>query len=241
MSNEIYADDTDLKVSSPLQNMDYFINHHPALLDVNIDDNRAYVGKSDRPWIYFNVHNEEGLITLLNNLPDEYYNYALIEDWMVDIIDPDKLRVREMVCKRLYLPDDVTLRFTPDLVTPLKADDAYEIQNTHAYGEFTDIEYVTKQITQGYNGCIRIDNRLVAWAITHDDGAIGFLYVLPEYRGKNYGYEITAYIANMLKDDNLPVYVHIEADNEHSIALSKKLGFIEDRNVRWFTIEPSSC
>lgn len=226
----------DHKISSPMENMSYFINNHAPLFDAIIDSNRVYVGKSDRPWTYFDVTDIEGLIKLLSVLPEEYYNYALIEDWMVDVIDPENLRVREMVCKRLYLPKENVLKFTPNLVTPLNEDDATEIQNTHAYGEFTDIDYVTEQIRTGCHGCIRVDGKLAAWAITHDDGAIGFLYVLPEYRGRNYGYEITAYIASKLRSKGLPVYVHIEADNEHSIELSKKLGFIEDRNVRWFTI-----
>lgn len=230
-------DNKKLEQPSPLQNMNYFINHHSPIFDATIGESRVFVGKSDRPWVYFDVDNNDGLIQLLNILPNEYYNYALVEDWMVNIIDPDNIRVREMICKRLYLPESVNLEYTKDLVTTLNVSDAYEIQNTHAYGEYTDIDYVTDQITQGYNGCIRIDGKLVAWAITHDDGAIGFLYVMPEYRGKNFGYEITTFIANKLKNDNLPVYVHIEADNEHSIALSKKIGFIEDRNVRWFTIE----
>lgn len=223
--------------SSPKENMDYFIEHHNSLYDNTIDGNRVYVGESDRPWAYFDVADKEGLFKLLKKLPSEYYNYALIEDWMVDIIDPECRRVREMICKRLYLPKDVDMTYEDGLVTPLKVEDADEIQNTHAYGEFTDVDYVKVQIKSGHHGCIRIEGKLVAWAITHDDGAIGFLYVLPEYRGKNYGYEVTAYIISKLRNDNLPVYVHIESDNIHSIELSKKLGFIEDRNVRWFTIE----
>lgn len=223
--------------SSPSENMRYFINHHSALFDETLDENRVYVGKSDRPWAYFQVSDVEGLTKLLGILPKEYFNYALIEDWMVDTIDPENARVREMVCKRLYLPQNIKLDFTPNLVTSLSEDDALEIQNTHAYGEYTDIDYVREQIRNGHHGCIRVDGKLVAWAITHDDGAIGFLYVLPEYRGRNYGYEITAFIASRLRSEGLPVYVHIEADNEHSIELSKKLGFVEDRNIRWFTIE----
>jgi 8-oxo-dGTP diphosphatase len=114
-------------------------------------------------------------------------------------------------------------------------EDALEIQNAHAYNEYTDLDYVKKQIENGYGAGVRVNGNLEAWAITHDDGAIGFLFVKPEYRSKGYGEAVTAWIAERLRKHGYAVYVHIEAENFKSMNLAKKLGFVEDRNVRWFT------
>ena len=161
----------------------------------------------------------------------------LFRSWMVDLITRDFVRTREMVCTRFYLPEGVTLPSGEAQVDALMVEDAVEIQNSHAYNEYTDLEYVTRQIENGYGACVRLDGKLVAWAITHDDGAIGFLFVQPEHRGKGYGEAVTAWIAERVRKDGFAVYVHIESDNFKSMKLAKKVGFVEDRNVRWFTLE----
>lgn len=226
-------------ISTPYDNMRFFKAHNVSLFERVTGDGELYVGMSDRPWVYMNCKESdpEALHRLLMLLPEEYVNFALVEDWMVDRVARDFARTREMVCTRLYLPEAVTLPSGEIQVSALMVEDAVEIQNSHAYNEYTDLEYVTKQIENGYGACVRVDGKLVAWAITHDDGAIGFLFVQPDYRGKGYGEAVTAWIAERLRKDGFAVYVHIEADNFKSMNLAKKVGFVEDRNVRWFTLE----
>lgn len=226
-------------VSTPYDNMRFFKAHHTLLFDNLTKEGEIFVGKSDRPWVYINCNEpkNESLRDLLKLLPEDYVNFALVEDWMVDTITRDFVRTREMVCTRFYLPNGVTLPHSEAQVSVLTVDDAIEIQSSHAYNEYTDLEYVTEQIKNGYGACVRLEGKLVAWAITHDDGAIGFLFVQPEHRGKGYGEAVTKWIAERLRKDGFAVYVHIEADNFKSMNLAKKLGFVEDRNVRWFTLE----
>lgn len=77
----------------------------------------------------------------------------------------------------------------------------------------------------------------MAWAITHDDGAIGFLHVLEEYRGKGYGTNVTAAMINKLLElDELP-FVHIEEDNIKSMDLALKAGFSKDRRIHWVKLK----
>lgn len=226
-------------ISTPYDNMRFFKMHHMPLFECDTEDGEVFVGKSDRPWVYMNCNesNPEACLRLLMLIPKEFVNFALVEDWMVESVTRDFVRTREMVCTRFYLPDGVTLPHGEAQVSALMVEDAMEIQNSHAYNEYTDLEYVTAQIENGYGACVRVDGKLVAWAITHDDGAIGFLFVQPEHRGKGYGEAVTAWIAERLRKDGYAVYVHIESDNFKSMNLAKKVGFVEDRNVRWFTLE----
>lgn len=225
------------KTSTPYDNMIFFKAHHTPLYESIAEDGEVFVGKSDRPWVYIRSNDEKALQRLVRVLPKEYVNFALVEEWMVDIIARDYKRTREMECTRFYLPDEVKLPQGDVEVTTLLVEDAEEIQNSHAYNEYTDLDYVHRQIENGYGAGIRVSEKLVAWAITHDDGAIGFMYVKPEYRNKGYAEAVTAYIVERLRLDGYAVYVHIEADNTKSMSLAKKLGFVEDRNVRWFTLE----
>ncbi|RXV61883.1 GNAT family N-acetyltransferase [Fusibacter sp. A1] len=222
--------------STPEDNMRFFMSHHEALFDYENKNNHVFVGYSDRPWTYLSVDSEKGLCELLEQVPKVYSNFALIEDWMVKFIDPTDIRVRELICERLYLPASVEVQGDMSAVEELTLQDAHAIQNAHAYGEYTDIDYVKKQIDYGYHGGIRVDGELVAWALTHDDGAIGFLYVMPDHRGKHFGEQITAFIVKRMREDGLPVYVHIEKENLPSIRLAEKMGFVIDRTVRWFSL-----
>jgi 8-oxo-dGTP diphosphatase len=231
-------------ISTPYENMRFFKAHNASLFECVTGDGEVYVGMSDRPWVYMNCKESdpEACHRLLMLVPEEYVNFALVEDWMVYIITRAYARTREIVCTRLYLPEGVTLpsgeiQVNAFQVSALMVEDAVEIQNSHAYNEYTDLEYVTRQIENGYGAGVRLDGKLVAWAITHDDGAIGFLFVHPEHRGKGYGEAVTAWIAERLRKDGYSVYVHIEADNFKSMNLAKKVGFVVDRNVRWFTLE----
>lgn len=219
-----------------MDNMIYFIKQHPPVFEKSIQSSKLIVGISDRPWIYIDASDVVSLRALIQSTPNTYNNFALIEDWMLPIIDPDHVRFRELVCERFYLPETVPLPEIKSEVFPLEIEDASIIQSSHAYGEYTDLEYVTSRIKNGHHAGLKVNGELVAWAITHDDGALGFLYVKPEYRGSGLGKDITTYIINALRTENLPVYVHIEKDNYASMALVTKMGFIHDRTVRWFTM-----
>lgn len=219
-----------------MDNMIYFMSQHPAVYDLTLDDSRLYIGMSDRPWIYLDSSDPGTLRELIKSIPNTYNNYAVIEDWMLPIIDPDHLRFRELVCERFYLPETIPLPEIKSDVHPLDIEDAAIIQATHAYGEYTDLNYVTSRIKNGHHAGLKVNGELVAWAITHDDGAIGFLYVKPEFRGSGLGKDLSAFIIKNLRSENLPVYVHIEKDNKASMTLVTNMGFVHDRTVRWFTM-----
>ena len=159
-------------ISTPYDNMRFFKAHHTPIFEKITEDGEIYVGVSDRPWVYMKCTSDTGLRRLIEDLPVQFVNFALVEDWMVDIVARDYVRTREMVCKRLYLPENVLL---PEV----------------------NAEVCMLDVTEA----------------------------------------LTAWIADRLRKDGYAVYVHIEVDNIKSMTLAKKMGFVEDRNVRWFTLE----
>lgn len=218
--------------------MAYFMKHHPALFEAQSGDGKLYVGMSDMPWVYMQVTTETELNRLLAQLPSQYNNFALVEDWMVPMIDPKGTRTREMTCELMVLPESVQLpEWDSSLVEALRPEDAAYIQSHHAYAAYTDLDYVKEQITCGKHAGVRVNGALVAWAITHDDGAVGFLYVMPEYRGCGYAKLITLKIIQDLRAEGLPIHVHIEKENSASMTLATQMGFVREKTIRWFTLE----
>ena len=70
---------------------------------------------------------------------------------------------------------------------------------------------------------------LVAWCLTKTTGEIGLTYTLPKYRNRGFGSIVTLKLAEILLQHYFCIpFVVILNSNTVSIALHKKLGFVED-------------
>ena len=69
------------------------------------------------------------------------------------------------------------------------------------------------------------DGTPVGFIGEHLEGAIGLLYVLPEYRNRGYAEEMEVFMIEMIMDRGLIPYGQVVLGNEKSMALQKKMGF----------------
>ena len=74
--------------------------------------------------------------------------------------------------------------------------------------------------------------------MTQDDGSIGVLEVLEEYRGRGYAYDLTVYLIARLREQGRIPFVQVEDTNTKSMNLALKLGFRKDRRIHWFKVKP---
>ncbi len=95
-------------------------------------------------------------------------------------------------------------------------------------------DYVRARILAGPSCGIRRRNELVAWGLTHDDGSMGFLYVLPEYRGKGLARALTTALARKLLRRNIRPFMYIVRDNRASVSLTSSMGFERCGTLYWF-------
>lgn len=223
---------------APLKNANflYFYKTYGMYHFCHVGHSVAATGTSDREWIYISSDNENELKWLLENMTTSTSCYAIIEDWMIPIIQKDRSLLWQLSCERLYFPDECILPDIQHDVVTIDSSEANYIYDNYDYKNYTDIEYITKRLTIGEGLGIYDNSLLVAWAITHDDGAIGFLHVLEDHRKKGYALSITNAMIKQLRSKNRPAYVHIEKNNVASLALAKKIGFIYDRTINWFEL-----
>lgn len=111
------------------------------------------------------------------------------------------------------------------------------IYNNSHYKEYISIDYIEERIRNGIGAGIRKDGRLVAWALTHDDGAIGFLHVLEEYRRRGYAALILQVMAARLLAAGEMPFLHVEESNTASMDLAVKAGFRRDRRIHWIKLK----
>ncbi len=211
-----------------------FIENQTITKSFIVGESVLIKGISDEEWIYISSQDEDELLELINYIDSE--SYFFLEEWMVPFVIKKEIQW-QLTCEKLVLDESVQVQIPTHEVTKLTIDDAEFIQNNHDYSEYTDVEYIKECITNRLGYGIRYDNQLVAWALIHDDGAIGFLRVLPEYIGQGLAKSITnKMIIELRKLGKLPC-VHIEKTNYKSLALAKKTGFKYVSTVTWVKIK----
>ena len=208
------------------------------ILNVEIIENSVLArGISDRPWVYISCNNTEELSLIKNKLKKEDDNFASIDDWMFQILTEGKQIIWDLSMIQYYLPDDIHLPSSKFNTTPLSERDAQIVFNNSEYKQYISVEYVKDCIRKGISAGVYGNNKLVSWSITQDDGAIGFLHTLDEYRRKGFGYNITLSMIKQVRNSGGLPFANVLPTNKRSIDLLLKLEFKENKRIHWFQIK----
>lgn len=220
----------------PIRNMN-MINFIKQYLIHGIDrvENSVLIrGTSDQKWVYISSEDVVEFTELIGCLDDDDHYFAIIEDWMMPFLLEGKDLIWKLSCMKLYFPEDMEIPEPQYAICDLKREDADYIFNHAKYKDYTSVGYIQERINLGPALGIVRDDKLVAWLMTHDDGAMGFLHVLPEYRRKGYAADLTYELIRRLRSKGDIPFVHIEETNTQSMNLACKMGFVQDRLIHWF-------
>jgi 8-oxo-dGTP diphosphatase len=209
-----------------------FIENNPIIEVVEINNSYLIKGISDVEWSYVVCNNENDLRALLEKSASNTY-FASIEDWMIPIITEKQNAEWILSTMRYYLPEDVEVPENKKEVIPLTTDHIGFIISQSNYKQFLSPAYVEERISKSISAAIMKKGKLVAWGLTHDDGALGSLHVLDEYRKKGYGKEILISLIHQNRKLGRISFAQIEERNIKAIRLVEHLGFIKDRRVSW--------
>lgn len=218
-------------------NMINFIKSYTVNLFLKAGDSVLIRGISDKPWIYISSKSETEYRELIGQLNENDKYFAVAEDWMIPILTEKKKILWNLRCRRFILPKNIQPGPVHHIVRYLRPGDAKYIYENSTYKKYTPLEYIIDRIKRGISLGLYDKGGMVAWILTQDDGAIGFLNVLPEFRRRGYGTDITNAVIKKVKEKGGIPFVHIEENNVNSINLAKKVGFVQDKNVNWLRIE----
>lgn len=214
-----------------------FINNNSISSAESFDDSVLVRGISDREWVYICCTNEQELNLIKSKLTEQDKNFGAIEEWMLPVLTEGKDIEWELPTIQYYLPANAKLEKPEIETTSLSIADAKTIFENSEYKDFLNIEYIQSRIENDISIGIYENEKLVAWGLIQDDGAMGFLHVLPEYRRKGYGLQVTLALIEKVKQAGKLPFACIVQDNVKSINLVKKLGFIEDKKKYWFELK----
>lgn len=222
----------------PLQSLPVlgFFENYPLQKSMRQGEFVLLLGTSDYPWAYLCGDNPEDLYTLLEKFNFESLYFANVEEWMLPVLTHTRKIEWKLTTHRYYLPDNRNVD-PPDYISKmLDASMADYIYERSAYKDFTSVEYIRERIEKDVSAAVWIDGEMVGWGLTHDDNSLGFLNVIPPYRGQGLGESLLRFLVMQKKRNKKPVFVNIEPHNHQSINLVKKLGFVFDREVNWLKL-----
>ena len=173
---------------------------------------KTYLDKMDEDWEMTVVHHDYELEEL-----GKKYNIEPMEP-VVNAYYPKK--------KPPEIPE------SDAIVRPLDAKDLPFVKESYSlYDADEELELCQKQgdLLGAY-----VSDRPVGYVGIHEEGAMGMLYVAPEYRNKNYATAlVAAQIARLLKQKKVP-FGQIFFNNIPSLNLQKKLGFVfSEPQITW--------
>lgn len=138
-------------------------------------------------------------------------------------------------CYLYYLEPGRLVIYRTHRLTRLVPADADLITCHWPYGR--RLEHIRQRIAFGPAFGIRRQGRLAAWTLTHEDGSMGFLHVLPEFRGQGMARTLTTAIAERLLRRGIQPFMHIVKTNRASILLTESTGFTRGGEFAWFGTE----
>lgn len=213
-----------------------FVRENPVLSIDRVGGSVLVRGRSDQTWIYASSSDPEELGRLARGLTagDDYY--AAIEPWMVPTLRRGREIAWSLSMVRFTLPAGASLPATEGAVEPLSPTDAAAVFEHSDYADYISADYARSRIVIGPAVGVREGGKLVAWGMTQDDGAMGFLHVIDQYRNRGYGRRVTiALAAELRRRDRLP-FAYISQTNGPAIALVSGLGFERGGAVQWFRL-----
>ncbi len=106
------------------------------------------------------------------------------------------------------------------------------IYSRHNNGE---TESKIREILQGRGFYAAVtDGKISGFISTHDEGAIGFLFVEKEFRKMGIGSYLVDYMIKKLSSEGKVAYANVITDNEASYRMHLKMGYIpSDKKVYW--------
>ena len=136
--------------------------------------------------------------------------------------------------KGLYQADGKEL---PGKVVIRTLDDSFFDVVASTYHTVDSPEYIHERLNSGEVFGAFVDGQITGFCGYHDDGSIGMLEVLPEYRGRKIGKALEVYVLNHARRRGFIPYGQVVPGNEISTSLQKSIGLYQSKTpIYWMGI-----
>lgn len=223
-------------------NMIYVINHH-ADIELHMNDNYEGVAIKRGHIIYLHSTSYEFISSYLDSLTDSYIMFSAVADecmsYIVNYFYNHQLsfewqNICYLYCYLKPSIDTSVLKYKPESLT---LDDSIVVDEYYTYRHEGSLKIIQTEISSGVNSCIRVNDELASWSLTHLDGSMGVMYTKEKFRKHGLAVDVTIdFVDKLIKQGSIP-FSHIVVENIPSINLAHKLGFERIATVHWGGVE----
>ena len=169
----------------------------------------------------------------------ETLHFRAISDWIYKKIK-DVWQIRGHYPHDIwYLPEDVEIREPIYKIEDLRKGDIEEVDKNWGYARGKIASFVKSRIEKGETFAIYLEDKLASYAVFRENGSMGMLRTLPEFRGKGLAKSITYAMAKWVRERGYIPHLYIALDNTASQQVVSSCGFVKYERQHWFIVNNS--
>ncbi len=216
--------------------INYIEDHSVTNIDIEGESVMA-VGKLIQPRAFIASKNADEVRALMERFPETVTRFSALEEWILPLVARGRELPHYVPADQYILLEDV--RFDPpkEQIEPLVSEDTDTILQHMTFTSDSLRANIEDRIHTGITAGIRKDGRLIAWSMTHRDGALGFLGVLPEYRRQGLAWDLTVYLIEKVRERGRIPMVQVQPKSVESKHLGQKMGFVYQKSLVWIDLQ----
>ena len=116
----------------------------------------------------------------------------------------------------------------------MRESDIEEVNQNWIYAKGKIAAFVKKKIARGETFAIYLDGKLASYALFRENGSMGILRTLPNFRGMGLAKSITYAMAKWVRERGYIPHLYIAIDNLASQSVVTSCGFVKKDRQHWF-------
>lgn len=172
---------------------------------------------------------------LLELVPEGIKFFQLSQEFMIPALE-ERLGLHvDVQCVNACYTVGTQLPVRHKDIRLLTAEDTVYVREHYPYDSLVDVE---ERIRSGAVFGVYVEGTLAGFVGEHEEGSIGMLFVLPEFRGRGIGRSLEAFLINRHLALGYTPYGQIAVENEASCRLQERIGlYLSKGRVWWMSRE----
>ncbi len=218
-------------------NILYFMEDNPVgFVDIE-GESVVVVGDDPQPRGFVSSRNAEEVKALMGRFPEMVTRFSALEEWVLPLVARGRPLPYYVPADQFILPDSVHFDPPQENIEPLIPQDIETVIRHMTFSADHLRSIIEDRIAHGVTAGIRRKGNLIAWSMTHKDGALGFLGVLPEYRRQGLARELSIYLIGKVRARGRIPMVQVQPKSVESRELGKKMGFVYQKSLVWIDLK----
>lgn len=143
-------------------------------------------------------------------------------------------------CVLYYLPETEYKRYLnlDENLDEIKKEDISVVYDHYTYKDEDSEAYLLECVNNGPSSIIKNEKQeAISWALLREDGSLGVMYTLEEYRKQGMAIKISRDLIKKVVKKGFQPYAHIVVENQPSRKLAEQLGMVLFDEILWFGME----